>query len=390
MKLLRILTGNPAGAQARLGHGVHRIDSDDDADIRITDWTGPGVLIEVNDADVVTVRHVVAETEAAHEAAQEDAAADATPETEAPDNETPGNETPDGASPQQDTSTVLMLDFLPMQFDQTVLCIGPDDTPWPTDLSLLSTLLIKPEDAANDEAAETRKRRSRRKAFVAFGAFMVIALAGSIGALSLTSRANASLQPVDVASMESANRWFAAAHLNELRATLDGRGGIVVKGIVANDSEDATTRRLLQGMAKPRVQRDYSVAEDTARGIREALGVANIGVRYVGAGVFSITGTGIDMDALQQGVQRVRPDLSSNVKELRVDATGADASPEEPAGASYTAVVSSDRVRYAQTADGVKHIFILDNGDQDADSTDAAASDALTNNAARQALSDAP
>jgi type III secretion protein D len=47
------------------------------------------------------------------------------------------------------------------------------------------------------------------------------------------------------------------------------------------------------------------------------------------------------------------------VKELRIDATGSDASPTAEADGQYTTVVSSDRVRYAQTPDGVKHIFIL-------------------------------
>jgi type III secretion protein D len=84
------------------------------------------------------------------------------------------------------------------------------------------------------------------------------------------------------------------------------------------------------------------------------------------------------MDALQQGVKRIRPDLPTNVKDIRIDATGAEQA-DAPAGASYIAIVSSDTVRYAQTPDGVKHIFILDNDmNASAPAAASAASDAAT------------
>ena len=60
MKQLRILTGIHAGATAALGHGLHRIDADDDADIRITGRTSPSAIVEVGDNDVVTVRRLAA------------------------------------------------------------------------------------------------------------------------------------------------------------------------------------------------------------------------------------------------------------------------------------------------------------------------------------------
>jgi type III secretion protein D len=118
------------------------------------------------------------------------------------------------------------------------------------------------------------------------------------------------------------------------------------------------------------------------------LPVSGISVHYDGGGVFAIAGKDVDMDALQQGVKRIRPDLPTNVKDIRIDATGAEQA-DAPAGASYIAIVSSDTVRYAQTPDGVKHIFILDN-DANA-SAPAAASDAAAPAAAdtQQPASDA-
>jgi type III secretion protein D len=91
------------------------------------------------------------------------------------------------------------------------------------------------------------------------------------------------------------------------------------------------------------------------------------------------------MNALQQGVKRIRPDLPANVKDIRIDATGAELA-DAPAGASYIAIVSSDTVRYAQTPDGVKHIFILDN---ETATSDASAANVASDTAAPQPASDA-
>jgi len=366
MKQLRILTGIHAGATASLAPGLHRIDADDDADIRITDWTGPSAIVEVGDNDVVTVRRLAAEVPVNVE--EEAQSVDANePESPASSNET-----------VEDTAPVFMLDFLPMQFDQSVICIGPDDVEWPSDLALLSTLL-KPGQSDDDASNAVR---SRRRTFVAIGAACVaLAIVACAGALSLTTRAKASMLPNDVAAMENVNREFASAHLNELRASLDGHGGVLVRGLVANESENLAARRLLATITSPRVQAQYGIAEVIRRSIGESLPVAGISVHYDGSGVFSIAGKDVDMDALQQGVKRIRPDLPANVKDIRIDATGAEQA-DAPAGASYIAIVSSDTVRYAQTPDGVKHIFILDNPTPASDAT------AASDTAAPQAASD--
>ncbi len=352
MKQLRILTGIHAGATAPLGPGLHRIDADDDADIRITDWTGPSAIVEVGENDVVTVRRLAALAPDAPDAPAGD---------EARDDANTGHSETEALAPAEaiieDTASVFMLDFLPMQFDQSVICIGPDDVEWPSDLALLSTLL-KPGQSGD---AQSSAVRSRRRAFVAIGAACVaLAIVACVGALSLTTRAKASMLPNDVTAMENVNRDFASAHLNELRASLDGHGGVLVRGLVANEAENLAARRLLAAITSPRVQAQYGIAEVIRRSIGESLPVAGISVHYDGSGVFSIAGKDVDMDALQQGVKRIRPDLPANVKDIHIDATGAGQA-DAPVGASYIAIVSSDTVRYAQTPDGVKHIFILDN-----------------------------
>lgn len=370
MKLLRILTGNHAGAEARLSTGAHRIHSDDDADIRITDWSGAAVVLNVDDTDVVTVTRIEPALDNAAAAADSADSAAAQPDEVA-------------HADALDPGVVLMTDFVPMQFDQTVLCIGPDAEVWPSDLALLSTLLVKPEsadDTAHAAAAGTGKWIRKRKFVTAVGAAcLMLAIASGVTSMALSTRAKASLPPPDVAATEQANRDLSGARLTDLHATLDGHGGVLVTGLVSSAGDDLVAQRLLERVQGVRVTRQYGNAEDTARGIKEAIGIANVDVHYAGKGVFAITGTGVDIDGVQQAVQRVRADLDANVKELRIDATGSDPDPTAEADGQYTTVVSSNRVRYAQTPDGVKHIFIL--ADDPADAADAAvsASDAAAN-----------
>lgn len=56
MKLLRILTGVHAGAQLRLSPAGYRLGADDDADIRISDWSGADLLLTLDEAGIVRAR----------------------------------------------------------------------------------------------------------------------------------------------------------------------------------------------------------------------------------------------------------------------------------------------------------------------------------------------
>ncbi|MCA8002733.1 FHA domain-containing protein [Burkholderia metallica] len=363
MKQLRILTGIHAGATVPLCPGRHRIDAEDDADIRITDWTGPSVIVEVNDARLVVVRRLP------QNGASDSVSDDLVAANAIQPNEVVAHDT--FAQDSADTTPVLMLDFLPMQFDQSVICVGPDDVEWPSDLALLSTLL----KAGVSAEAPDGEVRPQRKTFYAIGAACIAIVAViCVTTLSITTpRAKASLLPPDVASMETINSRLAAAHLNELKANLDGHGGVIVRGMVTNEAESLAALRLLGSLKSMRVQSQYGIAERIRRGISESLSIDGITVRYDGGGIFSVVGKNIDLDGLQQGLKRIRPDLPSYVRDIRVEATG-NAQPAAPSGASYIAIVSSNTVRYAQTPDGVKHIFILD--DDTADSSMASGASA--------------
>jgi len=61
MQLLRILTGLHAGAQLQVAPGRHRIGSDDDADIRLTDWQGPDAVLNIDATGVTRIALASAE-----------------------------------------------------------------------------------------------------------------------------------------------------------------------------------------------------------------------------------------------------------------------------------------------------------------------------------------
>ncbi|MHA7338553.1 type III secretion system protein, partial [Burkholderia pseudomallei] len=126
MKLLRILTGLHAGVEIALDAGEHRIGAGEDAEIRITDWRDGDLLLSIDAQGVTRARR----------------AAGMPPETAADRFDADG-------------SPLLMLDFVPVPFGETALCVGPERGAWPSDLELLATLWAPPPgaDAARRGAA---------------------------------------------------------------------------------------------------------------------------------------------------------------------------------------------------------------------------------------------
>lgn len=152
--------------------------------------------------------------------------------------------------------------------------------------------------------------------------------------------------------------------------------------MVATSADDDAVRALLDRVAPGGLSRNYDVAQNDARSIEDSLGIAGAHVRYDGDGNFAVTGTVASKTDLSAALERVRADLDSNVKHIAVDVAesggfGSNAS----STASYSEMISSDDVRYAQTPDGVKHIYAVDV--PDASAADAAASEQTSTQSAR-------
>ena len=358
-KLLRILTGMHAGAELRLGEGAYRLGPDDDADIRISDWRGVDVQLSVDATGLVTARRMVPELAAATD---EGAAGGAdSPRAVA------ANGSGSKDEPPLDPGTVLLVDFVPLQFDDTVLCVGPADVVWPSDLELLSTLLAKPDD---DIRHHTDSSSRRKLVGIVLGCSMLgaIIVIGSVLITMAVSRA-APHDPVNVA--QRVNDELASAHMKELHARVQG-SRVVVTGIVPTADDDVTVRNLLTRVAPNAVVRQYDVAQIDVRNLEESLDTPGLQVKYAGQGVFDIQGTVSNPRDVNTRLTRMRHDLSPNIKQLRVEVTQSQDS--TPVPEAFSELMNAEGVRYAQTPDGVKHIFVSP-GDEDASAVQADAAD---------------
>jgi type III secretion protein D len=328
MKLLRILTGHHAGAQVALAPGAHRIGRDDDADIQLTDWRGADVVLTVDESGAVCSERI-------------------------------GDE-----SAALDPCKTWMIDFVPMQFDDTVVCIGWADAAWPSDLALLSTLLNGPSDAdENNAAADDTRTKRRRYAGIAVACAVVgVAVVGISFALT-SNVSRAAITPPDVRMEQKLNRALAEAHLNELHiapdgtANEDGTPRVIASGMVRTASDDYIARQLFERMKPGIVARRYGVADDTARGIRDAIGIDGLEVKYDGQGVFTLSGTVADKTRVEKALERVKGDFGKRIREIRIALTDVPQPASAPKKGTYIALVSAGDVQYAQTPDGVKHIY---------------------------------
>ncbi|MDE1144619.1 HrpD5 family protein [Paraburkholderia tropica] len=348
MKLLRILTGVHAGAQLQLAPGTHRIGADDDADIQLSDWRGTSALLHVDATGVVS--------------AQRESGASVSEESARDDAEVEAVKAASEAPPE----TVLLVDFVPMQFDEIVLCVGAADAAWPSDLDLLSMLLTRPAEAKFAAA-----RRKQRRYMGAVAAVFVLGLVVAAASLVTTTQMSRAAAPDNAGERaQRVNAALASAQVRGLTARALGNT-VVVSGMVATSADDDAVRALLDRVAPGGLSRNYDVAQNDARSIEDSLGIAGAHVRYDGDGNFAVTGTVASKADLSAALERVRADLDSNVKHIAVDVAesggfGSNAS----STASYSEMISSDDVRYAQTPDGVKHIYAVDV--PDASAADAA------------------
>ncbi|MCA3780493.1 MAG: secretion protein [Burkholderia sp.] len=378
MKLLRILTGHHAGAQVHLEPGAYRVGADDDADIQLTDWRGADVLLVVESNGAVSSQRLE------HAAANDSLAALAVPPADPPHDGDDASAGQDDEPPATlDPCKVWMVDFVPLQFDDIALCIGWADDAWPSDLALLSTLLTGPARASNEgdgtPRGAARVKRLRYAGIVAACVAVGAGVAGLSFALT-TNVSRAALAPPDVLLEQRVNRALADAHLNELHAARDGGEGAaraVVTGMVRSANDDHVARQLFDRMKPAVIVRRYRVADDIARGIRDAVDVDGVQVAYDGHGVFTVSGAVADRQRVENALTRIRGDFDKSVTQIRVALTDIDLPAPAPKQGNFTALLSSGDVRYAETPDGVKHIYpVPDTADDSAPEAGAASAPA--------------
>jgi type III secretion protein D len=204
----------------------------------------------------------------------------------------------------------------------------------------------------------------------------VVIVAASL--LTTTQMSRAALPHNADDRAQRVNEALAAAHVSGLHAHALG-STVVVTGMVAGPADDDAVRTLLGRISTSGISRNYDVAQNDARSIEDSLGIAGAHVTYVGGGAFAVSGKVNSRADLDVALARVRADLDANVKSIAVQVDETAGVSEAPNNATYSEMISSDDVKYAQTPDGVKHIYAVDPPAATSDSGAANAADPNTN-----------
>jgi type III secretion protein D len=314
MKSLRILTGHHAGAQLMLSHRQQRIGNDEQADIQITDWQHAEVNLVNKEGDSIMW------TTATAEGAQV------------------------GTQPMP--APLPMPDFMPQRFGDVVLCVGPTDAVWPSDISLLSALMQVPALAASGS------RRMLRRLWAAGSGVVVVSVgAGVLSLLYSSPGEGAKPRP---ALPEQVVQALAPADAARLKVQSEG-ASLTVEGLLDNGTDVARVRSALQAFEGQILHR-YSAASDVVRTIAEAAGSAHVQVQHQGGGVFLVSGHAADLEQLLGTLQRVAADLNAKVNRIDVQVT------QDPGKKRVTAsaVYMDKTLQYTQSRDGTRHFSVVE------------------------------
>jgi type III secretion protein D len=310
MKQLRILTGVHAGAQLALKRQQSRVGSDDDADVQITDWSDAPLTI-------------VVEGEGAGEQLslmQQD----------------------DGA-PARRVGT--LDDFAPRRFGDVVLCAGPAEAGWPSDVELMRTWM-----RGSGRGARVLRSSSKATWGAALGA--IVMLLGGLAAV-VSGQSATSASPPPPSALERVQHALGAAGVVGLHARQVDRR-VVVEGLLADSAQVARARAALMPFGEGVLLHRYAAATDVARQISDALHNPAVRVVHAGNGEFKVQGQAEDVQRLKEEVARVAADVGPLVKRIDVDVQEALPTGHVRLGAMW----HGDGLQYVQTSDGTKHLSL--------------------------------
>ncbi len=333
MKLLRILTGLHAGAELQLDVLTQRIGKDDEADIRLADWTEPSMRITFDEHGEVQL------------------------ETQDSANSLENEMNSSTSLPSSVTRTqkITLADWIPQKFGEVVLCVGQAGGKWPNDAQLLS-LIFSPQAPAKEapEELDILAAPTRHKRLLLVAAAVILGIiAININVLSqIRQRAQTEYEATVNTLPNQLQRALQQANITGLEISTRS-DVVVINGMVNNSADDAVVREIIEKLNDlGRISPHYDIASRVAQNIAESLDLPNIKVEYLGKGAFQVSGIVADVASAQQALLRLAPDLSSNIKKIDSRLTGIKA--RTP---SYSGLMSDGNVKYVETPDGVKHLY---------------------------------
>jgi type III secretion protein D len=332
MKQLRILTGEHAGVSLELTSTRYVIGADDKADIQLLDWVSSPVVIEVTEEQVVSIAV-----------------------------------NPGDLFVLQPEEVERFDDFSPKRVGDIVLCVGPAQGAWPSDLDLI-TRLTQPAaadvaaaaaaPAGTEPAAPALPVRSRRQLgrvlSVLAGLAMLTGFGATVARMNNGSSTQNAQRGAPALSLKArVERTVAELSLPGLDVVQTGEQ-VTVRGLVRNTADAAALRARLEGLKVGGIVHAYASAADVAQDIAEGLGLPGLEVSWRGNGVFAVSGRTADLDRLNAAAARLRTDLAPLVQ--RIDVVATEKSPS--ASAPISAALNAGELKYVQTRDGVKHLSL--------------------------------
>jgi type III secretion protein D len=321
-KRLRVLSGRHAGACLELGPGEHTIGAAHDNDIAISDWTAPTQVLYVDEHGGVHVQ----------------GGGSGLVRADAP-----------GITAGTDLLAGSLRDLQPASFGDIVICMGPADGNWPTDLQLLARLFAPPV-----KAVSAIKPRPRRAAAYAASGGAAVVVAFCLVAVMVQARPQLEARTLvrGAAASEGLRQALAERGIRGLQVRNDG-GVISVDGMVETREQGRIAHGLIAELqatadARPR----FAVVEDVAESIRSSVGLPSAVITYLGDGVFSITAQVVDPESARAAISRVAVDLAPAVKRIDV---ALDQTEVNRKAVSVLSTFSDGDVTVVQTKDGSKY-----------------------------------
>lgn len=268
--------------------------------------------------------------------------------------------TPSGLS-----SAIVMEDFVPQRFGDVVLCAGPFDAPWPSDLQLMERMLAPHHEGRKYHGEESdgvapeqmpvppiMKRRYRAPwAHAGIAALLV----GSVGAAAVVLPAgkasHAADRPQVGATLADVEQALSQLHQPDLRVA-PRADGFVVTGIASSTADERNARASLQALVGNRLSWNVKPGDEIADALTESLHEPNVHVRYVGDRRLEVSGTALSPSSVRMVVERFRSDIGSLVAGIGVDVARAD---ELGVVGEVDSALSTDGVKYVESSDGTKN-----------------------------------
>ena len=321
IKRLRVLSGRHAGASIELASGEHTIGPDHDNDIIITDWTAPTLVVRM-----------------------------------------PALGDLDGAVDELQAEGDLH-DLRPARFGDIVICIGPAEGDWPSDVELLARLFEPPCLPAAPSIPLPRPRPRRTAAYAASGGAAAV-IACCLFAVMVQARPQLPSEAPErlAAASQSVREVLERIGVRGLQVRADA-GAICIDGLLETRAQ---SRVVLAAVAELPLAADlrprFAVVEDVVESIRSSVGLAQAQITHLGAGVFSFQAESADPEATRAAVARVAADLAPSVQRIEVAVTRTETVHRS---ISVLSSFSDGDVSIVQTRDGAKH-FVTTSAEQPA------------------------